>query len=324
MNITKFDLNLLTALEALLEEASVGRAAQRVALSQPAMSHALKRLRTLLEDPLLVRIGTGMQLTARGQALRYPVKDLLAGARDLLVSAQFDPAHSTRTFRLFLADNAADLLLRPLLRKVQAAAPGISIRAQCGALNVLDPVQFTRSVDIAVSCVPSRFKGFYQQRLFSDRDAVAMRRGHPLMSRRVSPEEFLRAAHVAVIGPEFTDDPVDIWLRQEGRERNVALSVPQYLQALHMVAQSDLIAVVSERLIRAHADALELEVVPAPLDVGTFDEYLLHPATTHADPGSIWLREAFLDVAKSLGPLRRMPARAPALRSRGTAEFTAR
>ena len=110
MNLRALDLNLLVALESLLEEASVGRAADRVALSQPAMSHALKRLRILLGDPLLVRVGSGMQLTARGQALRYPVKDVLSRVRDLLVMEQFDAARSTRTFHLFVSDYASDAI----------------------------------------------------------------------------------------------------------------------------------------------------------------------------------------------------------------------
>ncbi len=305
VNIAKLDLNLLIALEALLEEASVGRAAQRVALSQPAMSHALNRLRLLLGDPLLVRVGARMRLTTRGEALRHPVREVLARARDLLVTPHFNPASSTRTFRLFLSDYAADLLLPPLVRELQAKAPGVSVRVHTSGISSLDPAQLAITVDLAVSCVPDRFNGFYQQRLFTDRDALAVRRGHPLLKRSISPEVFLKAGHVAVAGPEFAADPVDEWLRTEGRSRNVVLTVPHYLQALQVVAESDLIAVIPERLVQAHAEANELEVAAVPLDVGTFDEYQLHPVTSHADPGSVWLREVLHSLAKSLGPLSR-------------------
>jgi DNA-binding transcriptional LysR family regulator len=118
MNLGSLDLNLLVALESLLEEASVSRAADRVALSQPAMSHALKRLRILLGDPLLVRVGPQMQLTARGEALRYPVRDVLSRVQDLLVTEKFDAGRSTRTFQLFVSDYASDLLLPSLKRTV--------------------------------------------------------------------------------------------------------------------------------------------------------------------------------------------------------------
>jgi DNA-binding transcriptional LysR family regulator len=318
VNLAALDLNLLVALESLLDEASVGRAADRVSLSQPAMSHALKRLRALLGDPLLVRVGARMHLTARGEALRHPVKDTLARVRDLLANDRFDAASSTRTFRLFVADNASDLLLPPLLKRLQQEAPNVGVRVQSAAGGgTFDSLELTRVVDAAVACVPDRFKGFYQQHLFTDRDACAVRRGHPITRRRVDLDVFLEAKHVAVVGREFAHDPVDTWLGQEGHARNVALSVPHYLQALHIVEQSDLIAVIPERLIRAYAAALDLDVIDVPLDVGTFDEFLLHPVRCHADAGNVWLRRVLKEIAMSLGPLERpSPIRR---RRRGTA-----
>ena len=303
MNISALDLNLLVALEALLEEASVTHAAQRISISQPAMSHALKRLRDLLGDPLLVRIGTHMQRTTRGESLRYPVKDALARVRDLLVSANFDPAQSTRTFRIFVADNASELVLPALLRRLQEEAPHVSIRVQPSRGNVLDPFELARSIDVAIACTPHFFKGFYQQRLFTDRDACAVRRGNPIVKRISSPEEFLKARHVAVVGRDSGEDPVDTWLREEGLARNVMLTVPHYLQALHVASQSDLIAVIPERLIRSYGEAIDVGVAAVPLEVGTFDEFLLHPAASHHDAGCIWLRGVLGEIAKSLGPL---------------------
>jgi DNA-binding transcriptional LysR family regulator len=303
VNLASLDLNLLVALEALLEQSSVGRAADKVSLSQPAMSHALKRLRVLLRDPLLVRAGARMQLTTRAEALRDPVRDALTRVRNLLIGEEFDPARSTRTFRLFVADNASDLLLPPLLKRLEDEAPSVCIRVQSLVGNAWDPFELAQLVDVAVACVPSRFKGFYQQRLFTDRDACAVRRGHPNTRHLAKPKEFLEAKHVAVVGREFAEDPVDTWLRQEGRERNVVLTVPHYLQALHVVSESDLIGVIPERLICAYAGTLDLRAIKVPLDVGTFDEYLLHPARSRDDPGCVWLRGVLMEIAKSLGPL---------------------
>lgn len=303
MNLASLDLNLLVALEALLEESSVGQAADKVSLSQPAMSHALKRLRVLLGDPLLVRAGARMQLTARAETLRHPVQDALTRVRNLLIGEGFEPTRSTRTFRLFVADNASDLLLPLLLKRLEEEAPNVCIRVQPLPGNTWDPFELGRLVDVAIACVPSRFKGFYQQRLFTDRDACAVRRGHANARLIAKREEFLKAKHVAVVGREFAEDPVDTWLRQEGRERNVVLTVPHYLQALHVVSESDLIAVIPERLIRAYAGILDLDAIKVPLDVGTFEEYLLHPARSREDPGCVWLRRILMEIAKSLGPL---------------------
>lgn len=305
MNLSALDLNLLTALESLLAEASVGRAAERISLSQPAMSHALKRLREIFNDPLLVRVGARMQLTARGEALRFPVEDALARVRDLLAGAAFEPARSTRTFRLLISDNATGVLLPPLLKRLRKDAPGVATRLQPASVAALDPMPLSREVDVVVACAPNRFKGFYQQRLFTDRDACAMRADHPLAGS-MSRDGFLVARHVAVVAREFSEDPVDTWLRQEGCERNVVLTVPNYLQALHVVAQSDLVAVLPERLVLAYAAVLDVVAVEPPLDAGTFDEYLLHPARSHADPGCVWLRNLMRQVAASLPAL---PAR---------------
>ena len=302
MNLAALDLNLLVALEALLEEASVSQAADRVALSQPAMSHALKRLRSLLEDPLLVRTGAHMQLTARAESLRYPVQDALERVRALLMRDDFEPASSTHVFRLSVADHAGALLLPALLKRLREEAPNVCIRVQPWHGHLLDPYELARLVDVAIACVPGKFKGFYQQRLFTDRDACAVRRGNPIAKRLADPDKFLQGKHVAVVGRDFSEDLVDTWLRQEGLQRNVALTVPNYLQALHVVAESDLIAVIPERLIHAYAISLNLNAVEVPLDVGTFDEYILHPARTHADPGCVWLRGVLLDIAKSLRP----------------------
>jgi DNA-binding transcriptional LysR family regulator len=244
-----------------------------------------------------------MQLTARGEALRYPVKDALSRVRDILVSGAFDPATSTRAFHVFIADNASDLLLPPLLKRLAVNAPGVSIRVQAVAGGLLDPLELTRYLDLAVACVPGLFTGFRKQYLYTDRDACAVRRGHPMTRQIARVEAFLEMKHVAVIGREFSEDPVDTWLRTEGHERNVALSVPHYLQALHLVAQSDLIAIIPQRLIHVCATDFHLDVVAVPLDVGTFDEFLLHPARGETDPGSVWLRGVLKDVATALGPL---------------------
>jgi DNA-binding transcriptional LysR family regulator len=300
MNLASIDLNLLVALEALVEERSVSRAARRVGLSQPAMSHALSRLRGLLDDTLLVRAAGGMQLTLRGEALRYPVKDALEKVKDLLLSESFDPAVSTRSFRIFVADNATDLLLPSLWAKLQREAPKVRIEIQPWRVSGVAAHELARSVDIAIGCMPESFPGFYQQRLFTDRDACAVRRGNPHVRAISDRARFLEAKHVAVIVQGMREDPVDTWLREEGFHRNVVLTVPNYLQALHVVARSDLLAVIPERLILAYARELKLRAKSVPLDVGTFDEYLLHPARTHGDPGCVWLRGVIKDIARRL------------------------
>ena len=300
MNLASIDLNLLVVLQALLEEEGVGRAARRIGLSQPATSHALQRLRTLLDDELLVRVGSRMQVTARGESLRHPVEDVLERVRELLVNEAFDPSVSRRTFRLFIADNAVDLLLPTLLAKLRKLAPGVRIDLHSWPAREKDPADLAQDVDAAVACVPEAFPAFYRQRLFTDRDMCVFRRRHPRADRLRGESTFLETGHVAVRVRSSGEDPVDTWLRTEGRKRNIVITVPHYLQALHAVAQSDLISVIPERLIRAYAAPLHLKCCLLPLDAGTFDEFLLHPARTHADPGCTWLRSILKSIGDSL------------------------
>jgi DNA-binding transcriptional LysR family regulator len=117
-----------------------------------------------------------------------------------------------------------------------------------------------------------------------------MRAGHPLNRKGFCLKTFLEGPHVAVAAVEFSADPVDTWLQESGHPRRVGITVPHYMDALHLVAETELIAVIPERLARAYASALNLVMKAVPLDVGTFDEYLLHSARTHADLGCSWLR----------------------------------
>src|SRR5713101_9777548 len=127
MNLAALDLNLLVALDALLLETNVSRAAMRIGLSHPAASHALQRLRDMLGDPLLVRVGARMELTPRAQALRGPLAQVLDQVRGLFVPDDFDAARSERQFRLMMPDLAVELLMPPLMAKITQAAPNVRI-----------------------------------------------------------------------------------------------------------------------------------------------------------------------------------------------------
>lgn len=298
MNVAALDLNLLVALDALLQEESVSRAGQKIGLSQPAMSHALGRLRQLLADPLLVRTGGRMQLTLRAQSMRQPVMEAIERVHELFLSDTFVPATSTRTFRIFMSDYASNLLLSSLLKAVQRSAAGVRIQVHPWRGIPPDSRESGLIPDAVVACQTRDLPGFYRQRLFTDRDVCVMRAGHRLSCKSFCLKTFLEAPHVAVAAVEFSADPVDTWLQDVGHPRRVFVTVPNYIEALHLVAETELIAVIPELLVRAYASTLNLVTKPVPLDVGTFDEYLLHSARTHADLGCSWLRE----LIKSLCP----------------------
>jgi DNA-binding transcriptional LysR family regulator len=300
MNVASLDLNLLVALDALLQEESVSRGGLKIGLSQPAMSHALGKLRGLFTDPLLVRMGGRMQLTLRAQSLRPAVRHALERVHEVFVSDSFVAASSTRTFRVFMSDYASNLLLPPLLKAVRRSAPGVRIEIHPWRGVPPESPENGRIPDVVVACQTRELPGYYRQRLFTDRDICVMHAGHGLYGKEFNLATFLEAPHVAVAAEEFSADPVDTWLQELGRPRRVAVTVPHYIEALHLVAQTDLIAVIPERLVRAYSSVLNLVMKMVPLDVGTFSEYLLHSGRTHSDPGCTWLRELIRSVCPGI------------------------
>ena len=299
MNLAALDLNLLVALDALLRDASVSRAALRIGLSQPAASHALQRLRHLLGDPLLVRVGARMELTPRAQALRGPLAQALDQVRALFVAEGFDASRSERRFRLMMPDLAVELLVPPLMQKMTVLAPNVQIDIVPWRGPAIFNAEFARSVDMVIS-IGNAFKGFHRQLLYTDSDALALRNGHTLSAKLMQQDEFLKARHVAVVIRGQNEDLIDDWLRSKGLERHIALVVPGYLEALHVVARSDLVAFVPRRLIRALARPLTLTTVAPPLDPGIDEQFMFTPTRAQLDPASIWLRQVMLQVGREM------------------------
>src|SRR5262249_26167344 len=161
-------------------EASVSRAAQRIGLSQPATSHALARLRDIIGDPLLVRTGAQMELTPRAQNLRAPLAEALEHVRSLFAPDGFEPATSTRRFALMVPDIVVDLLMPLVVERVAFAAPHVRLDVvPWQSPDAITP-EVARTVDLVLSCRGEAYPGFHRQRLYADKDALAVRRGHPL------------------------------------------------------------------------------------------------------------------------------------------------
>lgn len=299
MNLVSLDLNLLVALDALLLEANVSRAAMRIGLSQPATSHALQRLRDILGDPLLVRVGARMELTPRAQALRAPLAQALDQVRGLFMPDDFDAARSERRFRLMMPDLAVELLMPPLMKRLDAAAPGVRIDVVPWRGPAIFTAEFARTIDIVIS-IGDAFKGFHRQLLYTDADALAVRHGHPAGARLKDKDTFLKARHVAVVIRGQSEDLIDTWLQTKKLERRIALVVPSYIEALHVAARTDLVAFVPRRLIAALSKQLSLVTVFPPIDPGIDEQFMFYPTRVQMDPGSIWLRSIMLEIGREM------------------------
>src|SRR5438445_1950568 len=299
MNLNSLDLKLLVALDVLLSEGNVSRAAMRIGLSQPATSHALQRLRDLIGDPLLVRTGSRMELTPRAQGLRAPLAQVLDQVRSLFIPDEFDAASSERQFRLMMPDLAVELLMPPLMAKITRAAPNVRIDVVPWRGPAIFTAEFARTIDLVIS-IGDAFKGFHRQLLYTDSDALAVRRGHPAAAKLKKRDAFLAARHVAVIIRGQNEDLIDTWLRSKGIERRIALVVPGYIEALHVAARTDLVAFVPRRLIAALSRQLSLLTMAPPLDPGIDEQFMFYPTRAQMDPGSIWLRNIMLGIGREM------------------------
>jgi len=300
MNLASVDLNLLVALDALISEAHVGRAARKIGLSQPATSHALNRLRDLFADSLLVRVGSRMELTPRAIGLRDSLVEALERVQTILAADVFNSATSTRRFGIMMQDHIAHLVVPRLVKRVHSEAPRIRLDFLPWQSPSSVKGERFRTIDLLFSCSTSEIVGFQRENLFTDTEVTVVRQGYPAVAGLKNLKTFLSSSHVAVVGRGLTEDPVDSWLRQEGLARRVVLRVPSYLQALQTVAQSDLIAFVPKRLAESMARPLSLAVLPPPIDPGVYQEYLFHPLGTAQDPASIWLRELALAIGAQI------------------------
>src|SRR5260370_28090836 len=187
-----------------------------------------------------------------------------------------------------MPDRAVEFLLPPLMEKLVRLAPNIRLDIVPWRGPAIFTAEFARTIDMVIS-IGDAFKGFHRQLLYTDRDALAVRRGHPIGAKLSRRDSFLNARHVAVVIRGQNADLIDDWLRTKGVERRIALVVPGYIEALHIVARTDLVAFVPSPLIAALAKPFSLIAVTPPLDPGIDEQFMFYPTRAQFDPGSIWL-----------------------------------
>lgn len=312
MNLQSIDLNLLVVLEALVEECNVTRAAKRVGLSQPAMSNALARLRRTFDDPLLVRTAEGMVPTPAAQALIIPVRQALAHLREALEEKSFfDPTATERTFHLLTNDYAEIALVAPLLQTLQtlqANAGSIKLRIQ-RPRSVFEPPSTSSladSFDLAVGFYPDALAldtRLHSALLWEEKNVCIVSAKHPTINGKLSLKQFAEAEHVALFYKPQGPGVVDTLLAQRGYTRKIAVQSPHFASLPFIVAGTNLIATMPERMARQFARQLKLQVLPAPLDLPSFRLTLLWHQRHHSDPAHRWLRSAMIETATKLAQI---------------------
>lgn len=293
MNSTGLDLNLLRVLSALFEEGQTTKAAARLSLSQPAISHALAKLRTSLGDELFVREHNVMKPTPYAESIREPVRRLLEiVAREIAHERDFQPATTRRRFTLSTSDIGELVFLPELLRSFAALAPHATIRSLSMPPDELAVAMADGSVDLALGYFPDLSgSSFYQQKLFQHRFTCLVRRDHPVIGDVLTLEQFLAADHVVVAQEGRSQEIFEQRMTELRLERRVLLQSPHFMSTPLLVAHSDLIATVPRAVGRAYCRIAPLRLLAPPIRIPAIPLKQFWHRRVHNDPAVAWLRE---------------------------------
>lgn len=302
--LRNFDMNLLLAFDLLMKELNVSRAAEKMFISQSAMSHILQRLRQQLDDPLLVKTPAGMKPTERALSLVEPVGTVLREVEMLIRSPErFDPATSQRRFVIAATDYIEVLIVSKLVQRISSQAPGIDI--QFKRTGTLFPAasleQGETDVLLGFEVMLNPPKHFNSEKLFDDYFVCVSRVGHSEVAQDLSLEEYIALPHILVSRVGSNSGQVDAWLAEHGRERRVSLTVSHFLSAPLIVANTDMVLAFPRRTAELFAQMIPLQIVPLPIDLPHYDSVMVWHPLRDKEPAHCWLRGQIRAVCRELG-----------------------
>ena len=299
MSFLTLDLNLLRVFDAVMTEQNLTRAAQRLAMTQPAVSNAVKRLRDSLGDDLLIRTAHGVKPTARAESLWPAVRRALAELEEAVAPRSFELDKAHATFRMAMADATAALILPPLVRVIEEEAPGIDARMVPLTTREPRPLLLRGDVELAIGFFPGVVAQLHgapeppirHERLYSGRYVAVMRKHHPLAKQALTLDRYCEANHLLVSFSGRARGLVDDALASLGRERRILLTVNQFFTAGQVVAASDLVMVIPKHLINATGMSEALIHQDLPFDLPEVHIDMLWHERDGRNPGHQWLRD---------------------------------
>lgn len=301
-NFRTLDLNLLRVFDAVMTEGSVTRAAEVLAMTQPAASHALKRLNAWLSEPLFQRSAAGMTPGARATALWPQVRAALQDLERVLAPGDFDPGRDAAEFRLAMSDASAGVLVPALVAAVEREAARADLRVAPLTTRDPRPMLHAEEADLAIGYFPALFSAMLAEgersllrhvRLHQTPYVCVMRPQHPLAEQALTLERYVQAHHVLVSVSGRAYAEVDEALARLGRRRRVVLTVNQYHLAGRVVAQSDLLTVLPHSYVTGSVPG-PVVVRPLPVEIGPLTVDMVWLARRDSDPAHRWLRERVL------------------------------
>nr|WP_155462752.1 LysR family transcriptional regulator [Duganella radicis] len=285
-------MNLFIVLEAIYTEGSITRASQKMNLTQPAISHALNRLRQLFDDPLFERQGHVMVATPLARSIIEPVRRALRGFEVTLSgAARFDAASSERGFSLAVRDVLEASVLPPLMAGIAHEAPSATLNTLQVSRRELESELAAGTLDAAIDVLLPLSNDIRRAQLAGDKTVVLVRRGHPLVKRRaLSLETYLQLEHIQTSSRRRGPGLEDVQLSRQGLQRRIRLRCQHYFAACRVVSETDLALTMPERLARIVNQQFNNQILPVPLDMPSLDVYLYWHANVDIDPANTWLR----------------------------------
>ena len=288
-----FDLNLLRVMVALYDARSVGRAAQALGVSQPAMSAALARLRQAFGEPLFVRTARGMSPTPRAHALATGAREVLARVADQVLSAaSFEPATTTATFTFALSDVGEMVFLPKILEGLREQAPHAVVRSVSLPPARLEQAMESGEVDLAVGYFPDlKSSAFFQQRLFTHRFACLLRADHRIRGRKLTLEQFLSLGHAVVRAEGRSQEILEKYLERKKIARHIVLLTPHFMSIPTIIGKSDLVVTLPHAIGLYFSQAgANIKVMEPPLAIPPIELRQHWHRNAHHEAKSKWLR----------------------------------
>jgi DNA-binding transcriptional LysR family regulator len=297
------DLNLLRYLLVLVQEASVSRAAERLGLTQPAMSAALKRLRERFGDPILVRSGQSMSPTPRALEMVDQLAPLLASVKDMMDGrGRFEPGRSHRQFTLMGSDYVQFFVLPRLCQQLERQGAQIALEHRPANPSKIEPWMQSGQVDLGIGYLETPPAALRSRLLFADQQVCLLRKGHPATLAPFTLEHYASLPHVAISpgGAGIYGRRIDALLKTQGVRRRVVLTLPSFLAMPYVVSRTDYVATVPGRFAGYFAALLPLDVVKPPLPLPAFEISMFWHERVHHELAHIWLRRQVVEVTREL------------------------
>lgn len=297
MRFKGLDLNLLMALDALLDEKSVSRAAERLHLSQPAMSAALGRLREYFNDPILKLHGKRMVPTSHAVRIHEELKSVLANVDSLISkTAFFDPSTSKRKFTITASDYLTQIIFVPLLRELKSTAPNIQVELLAPADSTHELLGQGR-IDLKLAPKQMLSEGFPSELLFKERFVVVGCKNNPIVKKGLTEKEFYKSGHVVVkLGRRTPLSVTDQMLEARNKPREADIMLGSFHLAPEMVIGTDRLTVMHERLAKIFESRIAIAITEVPFKFPILEQYVQYHSTRVDDPGIRWMIEQIKEI----------------------------